>query len=329
MATNRPTSVVVVGAGVSGLTTAVELARAGFEVEVVAAEVPGRTSMAAGALWGPYLVEPADLVRRWSQVSFDIFSDLAQDNSTGVRMATGVEASRELSDPPPWADQLVDFRVCEPHELPDGFKSGWHFTAPLVDMPVYLDYLVGLLQGLGGSVRTVPMFDSLDAVERRSAILVNCSGSGSRALVPDDSVTAIKGHLVVVENPGLVEFFSEETGDSPRLTHWYPHSGSVVLGGVAQEGNWRLEPDLTDAERILSRCAAIEGAFDGAKVLEQRTGLRPTRATVRVEVEHRPGYSIVHNYGHGGAGVTLSWGCARAAVDLVRGCPSRDFRASE
>lgn len=56
--------VVVIGAGVSGLTTAIVLAEAGVRVRVIAEEVPGATSLAAEAMWGPYLVEPKDKVAR-------------------------------------------------------------------------------------------------------------------------------------------------------------------------------------------------------------------------------------------------------------------------
>jgi D-amino-acid oxidase len=52
-------------------------------------------------------------------------------------------------------------------------------------------------------------------------------------------------------------------------------------------------------------------------VVSVAVGLRPARPAVRLEAEARPGGTIVHNYGHGGAGVTLSWGCAAAATDLL------------
>ena len=53
--------------GVAGLTTAVVLAEAGASVHVIAERVPGVTSLAAGAIWGPYLVERKDKVDQWGQ----------------------------------------------------------------------------------------------------------------------------------------------------------------------------------------------------------------------------------------------------------------------
>jgi D-amino-acid oxidase len=55
------------------------------------------------------------------------------------------------------------------------------------------------------------------------------------------------------------------------------------------------------------------------------TGLRPFRpGGYRVALERLgDGRPVVHNYGHGGAGITLSWGTAERAADLVRGCGAR------
>ena len=82
--------------------------------------------------------------------------------------------------------------------------------------------------------------------------------------------------------------------------------------------DWNTEPVPAVAERILRDCAVIEPRVHGLRVLGHRVGLRPFRPRVRLEAEPPgPGPLVVHNYGHGGAGITLSWGCAREAAALA------------
>ncbi|WDZ87243.1 FAD-dependent oxidoreductase [Micromonospora cathayae] len=302
--------VLVIGAGVSGLTTAVCLAEAGLRVRIWAAELPeGTTSYAAGAMWGPYLVEPVDRVRVWGAQTLDVLRHLATDPATGVRLVSGVEASRTPVEPPGWGSQLDGFRMCEPGELPDGFATGWRYTAPLVDMPVYLGYLRGRLEAAGGEI-VIRRIRSLGEAVGVSPVVVNCSGMGARDLVPDPDLAPIRGQLVVVENPGITEFFSEDTGPSPDLLHFYPQGETLVLGGTAQPGEWNREPDPETAAAIVARCADVEPRLRTARVVDHRVGLRPTRPYVRVKEEQLGDAKVVHNYGHGGAGLTLSWGCA-------------------
>lgn len=131
----------------------------------------------------------------------------------------------------------------------------------------------------------------------------------------------IRGQMVLIENPGIEEFFSEDTGDSPELRCIYPHQDTVVLGGSAEEGSWDLDPDPAQAERIIRRCAEIDPRIACARVLEHRVGLRPTRSRVRVEnAPSIDGTDTFHNYGHGGAGVTLSWRYAREILGIDPRC---------
>ncbi|MEV0634222.1 FAD-dependent oxidoreductase [Streptomyces sp. NPDC050619] len=163
---------------------------------------------------------------------------------------------------------------------------------------------------------------SLDEFADASAV-VNCAGMGAAALAGDSTLRPIRGQHVVVENPGITEFFSEDTGLSPDLVCFYPHGDTVVLGGTAIDGDGDVADDAATAKGIIERCAAIEPRFADAQVIEHRVGARPTGSRVRVEFTHRDGaVPVIHNYGHGGAGVTLSWGCAQEVAGFaVTGCP--------
>lgn len=311
----------VIGAGVSGLTTAVQLVESGLRVRVWSADPPETTtSMAAGAMWGPYLVEPVDRVRTWSYRTLEVLRGLAAAPGTGVKLVPGVEATRTPVAPPEWGEQLDGFRMCGPSELPDGFLAGWRFTAPLVDMPVYLAFLRRRLADAGVTIE-IHRIGSLDEVAKVAPVVVNCTGIGARDVVPDPELTAIRGQVVIVENPGITEFFAEDTGLSPHLLNIYPQGDTVVLGGLAVANDYRLEPDLDTSAAILARCADVEPRLRNARILEHRVGLRPTRSQVRVEAETIHGATVIHNYGHGGAGVTLSWGCAAEVARLLSSTP--------
>jgi D-amino-acid oxidase len=271
-------------------------------------------------MWGPYLVEPLDKVRIWSRATLDELRVLARQPGTGVRLVPGIEASRTPVEPPEWADQLDGFRMCEESELPEGFAAGWRFVAPLVDMPTYLTYLRKRLATAGVVINTRRV-ETLDEAAAVSPVVVNCSGIGAHDLVPDTDLMPIRGQLVVVENPGITEFFSEDTGPSDELLHIYPHGDNIILGGLATPDDWNLQPDPQAAAAIVARCADVDPRLREATVRGHRVGLRPTRSRVRVEKTVINGTTVIHNYGHGGAGVTLSWGCAKDVSDLLTHLP--------
>jgi D-amino-acid oxidase len=162
--------------------------------------------------------------------------------------------------------------MCQDSELPEGFATGWRFVAPLVDMPTYLACLRGRL-ARAGVVVEARRVDSLDEAAVAGRIVVNCSGIGARELVPDPGLTAIRGQLVVVQNPGITEFFAEDTGPSEDLLHLYPHGDAVVLGGLAVPDDWDLQVDSRPLRRsspavlrstrgyATLRCWAIELAY--------------------------------------------------------------------
>ncbi|MGH3717004.1 MAG: FAD-dependent oxidoreductase [Micromonosporaceae bacterium] len=315
--------VLVLGAGVIGLTAAVTIAEAGHRTTVIADEIPGRTSLAAGASWGPYHVEPHDKVNTWGRQTLTTLTELAAIPGTGVRTVCGIEASRSADGPPAWTHRLPDVLECRSDELPPGFGTGWRYTVPVIDMPLYLDYLLGRLRAAHGTVERHHIAD-VTGLTSVHEVVVNCSGLGAREVAGDEAIYPIRGQLVVVTNPGIDTFFSEDTGASQQLTHYLPHGDTVILGGTALPGNWSREPDPATTQAIVDRCAQIQPLLRSAHVLEERVGLRPTRPRIRLETETTEHSLLIHNYGHGGAGVSLSWGCA---VDVLKQVQSHSRHA--
>ena len=322
--------VLVVGAGVSGLTTAICLAESGLAVSIHADRLPpDTTSAVAGAIWGPHLVEASERTARWGRETLGVLRELAGDPAAGVRTGHGIEVYRgaprpgtQPPGPPGWLTELPGFRPCQPPELPSGFGSGWRYASPLVHMPTYLAYLQARLERAGGRIERATVTSLADAARGRGAgAVVNCSGVRAHHLAADPVTTPVRGQTVVAANPGLTDFFIGIGDGSAELIYMFPHGDTVVLGGTEAVGDWNLRPDPAIAGRILRDCAHVEPRLRDARVLAHRVGLRPARPTVRLEAERTgpagDGPLIVHNYGHGGAGITLSWGCAREAARLV------------
>jgi D-amino-acid oxidase len=304
---------VVAGCGVIGLTAAICLREAGVDAGIVAAELPpGTTSSVAAALWYPYIAYPEDRVLSWSSRTFEVFEELSGTAESGVLMREGVEIWRHSVPDPWWASAVPHVRRCGDDELPPGYRDGHAFVAPVVEMPIYLKYLMDRFSAAGGSVQRRTL-SSLDEVDAR--VVVNCVGLGARDLVDDASMEPIRGQVVRVRNPGLKRFVLDE--DNPEgVTYIIPRSGDCILGGTADEGEWDLEPDQETAAGILRRCTQLEPRLKDAEVLEHKVGLRPGRPEIRLGREDGP-IPRIHNYGHGGSGITLSWGCAEETLRLV------------
>ncbi|KUL48353.1 amino acid oxidase [Streptomyces sp. NRRL F-4489] len=342
----------VVGAGVIGLTSAIVLAEAGYGVRVVARDTGGGTTSAvAGGLCWPYRIQPYAAAIRWSLRSLEVLTGLAAHPAeTGARLVTGTladaspaavpEASGQAAAPgasrPPHAPEagggavgpeagLADWYAAVPGwrraratELPAGCRSGWRARTPLVDMPVHLRYLERRLAAAGGHLVRRPVASLAEAAEGARTV-VNCTGLGARDLAPDPQVRPVQGQLVIVENPGVTEWFTAADAGAVDTAYLLPQPFGLILGGTARPDAWSRDPDPAVARAIVARCAHYVPEVARARILAHRAGLRPARPAVRLAAERLPdGTLCVHNYGHGGAGITVSWGCAEEVLRLVR-----------
>ncbi len=314
--------VLVVGAGICGLTSALALAETGLRVTVEAAAPPELTTSAvAGAIWGPHLVGLDHRGAGWAQRTLARLRELAAAPDAKIRMLAGTDAyTREQPEPPDWTDGVGERVPCDPATLPAGYRAGWRFTAPVAWMPGYLAYLTSQLRQAGVPVIADRPYASLAEAARQAAapVIVNCTGIGACDLVPDPAMTPVRGQVIVATNPGITEFFVGHGPQPDDVTYLFPHQDTIVLGGTGQPGDWSQEPDPDTAKDILDRCVAVDPRLLGVTVLAHRVGLRPLRPMVRLEGEPMGDRYVVHNYGHGGAGVTLAWGCAEEVAELVR-----------
>jgi D-amino-acid oxidase len=308
--------VLVVGAGVVGLSCAVRLLEAGHRVDVLARDLPLETTSAvAAAIWYPYRAWPHDRVLGWSRTSYDVFAGIAAEHpDSGVVMQEGTEVvprPRGLSRERPWWSEVVpDLR--ETVEVPSGYDGGWSFTAPRAEMPVYLRWLADRVVEAGGSITRLNLHGLPQTGDGGPDTVVNCAGIGAKFLAADPSVYPEQGQVVLVEQVGLDRWWLD--GASPAgPTYVIPRSRDIVVGGTDVEGEWSRTPSPEVAGAILRRALRLVPALAGAEVIGHRVGLRPARPEVRLE---RVG-DVVHCYGHGGSGVTLSWGCAGEVVELL------------
>jgi D-amino-acid oxidase len=168
--------VIVVGAGVIGLTCAVRLLEAGHRVDVVARDLPlETTSVVAAAIWYPYRALPRDKVTAWATTSYAVFDALAAppdfggSPESGVRMLLGTEVFASAQADPWWVGAVPG--LDRETSLPGGYVDGWTFATPVVDMPTYLPWLAGRVADLGGTLTRM----NLRALPEGADLVVNCS----------------------------------------------------------------------------------------------------------------------------------------------------------
>jgi D-amino-acid oxidase len=313
----------IIGAGVSGLTCGVIFADRGWNVTIFTDET-GRetTSAAAGAVWFPYDAEPVDKVIPWSLTTYGRLRELTLDSQSGVSMIELRQFTRAGEIPiPDWAKNLgarpisiIPSENSSParnegsrratEKLP--FTSGFALTVPLIDTTIYLDYLATRLRNAGGIIQSAHV-SKVDEIPPDFKLIINCAGIGARELVHDSELEPHRGQVAIVPKLDLAQAI---VGDGPPLMYAIPRAHDCVFGGTNSISEDR-EPSSADTIAIVSECSRVLG-IDPPPVIAVKVGLRPFRKSgVRLEPEKlRDGRAIIHNYGHGGAGFTLSWACA-------------------
>lgn len=319
--------VFVLGCGVSGLTCGIRLLEKGFRVQIIAhALSPNTTSDIAPAYWSPFRVYPEGRVLKWGKHSYKEFIHLSTESGTGVSLIQLMELYDHDVANPWWERAVPECRRASQYEVPPGFKEAYLVEVPLIETPIYMQYLLRRFDEMGGkNMKLDVKLSSLKELYGEERIIVNCSGLGAYDVCGDKDTYPIRGQIIRTTNPGISQCYHHES-ERNGITYIVPRSGDCILGGTAQEYDWNTEIDMAAANQIFERCTALEPSLCDAKVLEHRVGLRPGRKEVRLELEIvSEGCAVIHNYGHGGAGFTLSWGCAEEVAAIVGQFVAEEF----
>ncbi len=306
--------VLIIGAGIIGLSTAIRLQEAGYQVNILTKDFPlATTSAKAGAIWFPFKAEPKDLVNKWSRITYDHFVQQKNKDIQGISMVDFIMLTQK-EEAPYWEKAIPSsaLRKATSTDLPKGYQHGYVAKVPLIEPPKYLPYLLNIFHKNGGQIEQRTL-QNLEEIHQSNQILINCTGLGSQKLANDTSLYPIQGHLAKVALKENVKCISDDDGPQ-ALSYVFPRKDVIVLGGTAVDHQYNEAPSSAEIQQLIHRCEQIEPAIQGASILETTVGLRPGRPTIRLEKNPD---GIIHHYGHGGSGYTLCWGCAEAVVGII------------
>jgi D-amino-acid oxidase len=310
-------SVAIIGAGVSGLTCGVLFAERGFSTKVFAEEIGTKTtSGAAGALWFPYDAEPAEKVIPWALATYEVLADLTKDPDCGVSMIELRQYCRTGKiEIPDWAGPFFIPSEVEESKNISAFKSGFSLRVPLMDTTIYLDYLIDRFQEADGEINGGVRFEELEDVDSKFDLVINSAGIGARDLARDSDLEPHRGQVAIV--PKIDHLECAIVCDDAPLMYAIPRTNDCVFGGT-NDVSHNLNPDPKTTNAIVAECSRVL-EIETPRVLRERVGLRPFRKSgVRLEKEKlQDSRTVIHNYGHGGSGFTLSWGCAENVFELA------------
>jgi D-amino-acid oxidase len=311
-------NVAIIGAGVSGLTCGVVLAEHGYRTAIFAKDIGQQTtSSVAAAVWFPYHVEPPERVIPLALETYQVLLDLARFPETGVSIIETRQFLRTGEiEIPDWAVPFgASVIPSEGEGSLESFKSGFSLRVPLMDTMIYLDYLAARFHKAGGDIRANVCFEKLGDVDTKFDLVINCAGIGARELVRDADLEPHRGQVAIV--PRIEGLSCAVVCDDAPLMYAIPRTNDCVFGGTNDLSD-NLAADPATTQRIVGECSRVLN-IDKPRVLAERVGLRPFRKSgVRLERDHLTNSrTVIHNYGHGGAGFTLSWGCAREVLEVA------------
>ncbi|XP_026333409.1 D-aspartate oxidase isoform X1 [Hyposmocoma kahamanoa] len=262
------------------------------------------------------------MLTKWGGETYHFLHKLWLEDGLNISVMPIYVLNREvppaLAHRPLWANDVFGYNDIDGRLLEylnrlynNNYVSGHVFTTFVVQPPKIISYLLDRFKAVGGKVLQVKIKSLRDPLLNGYQVVVNCTGLGAREMVPDRRVFPIRGQIFKVAAPWInVTVIDDNSGH-----YIIPNAETCVLGGTHQEEDFNTKLDEKDTDFILNGCRTIIPSLTDAKIVKAWVGLRPGRDEVRIELEECDGKLYIHNYGHGGSGLTLFWGCASEVLD--------------
>ncbi|RBM04044.1 FAD-dependent oxidoreductase [Glutamicibacter soli] len=311
-------SITVIGAGVIGLSAAHELAAAGHQVTVAYdQELHECVSSVAAAIWFPYHSENSPAADQLLADSLARFEQLSENPETGIDLRRGLNVDHLPGADRSWTRIVAGTEEASPADLPDGAHAGIWATVPIITMSTYLGWLRSQVEALGVKFEKRTVGNLVELKDEADLVVLAAGLRGGELLGDDETVYPIRGQVVRLANTkNLTQWLCDD--DYPQgVSYIIPRREDIIVGGTDTANDWNREVEPQTSVDILERAAKLVPELEGLEVLEHKVGLRPARETIRLD--HVAGHPlpVIAAYGHGGAGVTLSWGTAQRVVELA------------
>ncbi|KAI0567636.1 D-aspartate oxidase [Gracilaria domingensis] len=285
----------------------------------------------------PFALEGEE-IEEWATTTYNTLKTHVEEN-VGVTAMDALYLYARGQPEIPWYSDLTDMKLVGPQEdkrVPADYRCALRFKTVVVQMNVYLMYLESCLVELGVPVHSTREFSKrsqsflwdMGRVSQfaksiaHDTIVVNCAGIGARFLADEDLIPG-RGILLRVKRPPEVNYvITEDPYDAFQsrdglLAYAIPRGDEISLGGTLFKGDWNEEASDEEVDAVRKRAEQLL-PIKGMAETGRWSGLRPFRLDGKAKVK-RESRNVISNYGHGGSGVTICWGCAESVVKLVAG----------